>query len=245
MAQDNEAPKPDIYLQLNRKIFARHEDQDSEKMHVSQDEKVSQIRAQLHDLTTQAVSVALQGATPSAKDVTGAVSSLHGEMSFASMTLSRQTNTPFADLFKLNGIESLAVGYVIMQGGEFLPDTQPYLEFWDKSNGVWTIRAEAPTRSDFRGHDFFISKLDSGTPGEVWFLAWGQIIGNTGAAVDVRLYAFDGAAVRTVWKRDYLSLGEVTVSNSSVILEYDRVYKSRDLNNRVRETLHVTPNGLQ
>lgn len=95
-------------------------------------------------------------------------------------------------------MESLAVGYVLLQGGDFIPDTQPYLEFWDQTNDTWSMRAESPRRADFRGRDFFISQIDPGVPGEVWFLAWGMTIGNPGNPVDVRLYAFDGSAVRTV-----------------------------------------------
>lgn len=58
------------------------------------------------------------------------------------------------------------------------PDTQPYLEFWDQTNGSWAIKAQAPTRSDFRGYTFSVAKLDSPLVGEAWFLAWGMTMGN-------------------------------------------------------------------
>ena len=79
----------------------------------------------------------------------------------------------------------------------------------------------------------------------MWFLAWGMTIGNPGTPLDARLYSFDGYAVRTVWKREDLTRGRVTVSKGSVVLEYDREYQSADPYNRVREVLHVTPNGLE
>jgi hypothetical protein len=80
---------------------------------------------------------------------------------------------------------------------------------------------------------------------EAWFLAWGRTIGDTGARVKLRLYGFDGNTVRTIWKRDGLTNGDVTVTKDSVTLEYDREYHSSDPNNLVHETLHISPNGLQ
>jgi len=108
------------------------------------------------------------------------------------------------------------------------------------------MRAEAPTQAEFRGHTFTVAKLDSPVPTEAWFLAWGMTIGNTAAAVNVRLYAFDGNIVRTVWKRDDLERGSVTISNNNtVVLAYERDYQANRPDNEVRETLHVTGNGLE
>ena len=45
--------------------------------------------------------------------------------------------------------------------------------------------------------------------------------------------------------RDDLTRGVVTVSSSSVVLEYDREYLRVIPTNRVHETLRVTANGLQ
>lgn len=42
-----------------------------------------------------------------------------------------------------------------------------------------------------------------------------------------------------------LARGKVTVSNGTVVLQYDRGYPSRGSQSRVEETLHVTPNGLE
>jgi hypothetical protein len=57
----------------------------------------------------------------------------------------------------------------------------------------------------------------------------------------VLLYTFDGAAIHTIWRREGLVGGNVTVCGDSVTLEYDREYHSTE---RVRETLHVEPDGL-
>jgi len=46
-----------------------------------------------------------------------------------------------------------------------------------------------------------------GLAGESWFLAWGFKIGDSGARLAIRLYAFNGDEVRVVWKRDGLAAG--------------------------------------
>jgi hypothetical protein len=230
------------YIQLNRHIFARHEDADSEKFHISQPGKVAEIRSQLHKLISDEIDSVLNGPAPSADNVKTAIANIQGEMA---LPVDDMTNTPFAARFALNGIQSLAVAYAILEGGEAIPDTQAYLELYDRSNGRWEMKAEAPTRSDFRGRTFFVSQMDSGIPGEAWFLAWGMRIGNPGTPINVRLYGFDGNAVRTVWKRDGLTRGLITASKDSVTLEYDREYNSNDPTDRVHETLHVSPNGLR
>jgi hypothetical protein len=233
------------YQQLNRQIFAQHGDLDSIKFHVVKPNEVLTIKSQLCDLISQEIAANLQSPNPSANDLNTAISSLQGDDSFSSKWGTQGTDTPFASFFKLNGARSLAVAYVILQGGDAIPDTQPYLEFYDTMNGPWQKKAEAPTVTDFEGCTFSVAELASPLRGEAWFLAWGFPIGNPGTPVNVRLYAFDGANVRTVWKRDDLTRGTVTVSKDSVILEYDREYHSPDPNNRVREVLHVTPSGLQ
>ena len=230
------------YLQLNRKIFTRHADPDSEKMHIEQEDKVAEIRSQLHDLMVDEIDSTLNGPASSSTSVKTALMNLQGAMT---LPMGDMTNTPYADSFVLNGVNSTAVAYAILQGGDTIPDTQAYLEIYDRSNGHWERKTGAPTQSDFRHRTFYVSQIDSGVPGEAWFLAWGMTIGNPGTPVNVRLYAFDGNAVRTVWKRDDLIRGNVSVSKNSVTLDYDREYKSSDPDNRVHETLHVSPSGLQ
>ena len=223
------------YVQLDRKIFAQHGDPESEKLHISEPDKVVEIRSQLHKLISDEINDTLNAPNPSEDKVVNAIVGIQGEL----------TDKPFASFFKLNGMRSLAVSYVILQGGDAIASTQPYLEFYDFVNGAWQIKAEASTVSNFQGRTFCVSPLASGISGEAWFVAWGFTIGNPGTPVNVRLYGFDGNTVRTVWQRDDLTGGEVTVAKDSVTLEYDREYKSPDPNNHVQEVLHVTPNGLQ
>jgi hypothetical protein len=221
------------YAQLNRQIFHTHEDPDSGRA-LSQD-MAADIHSQLHRLLSDEIMSALTAPDPSERNLRTAIIAVQGE----------STDVPFAKLFDLNGIKSLAVGYVVLQGNEAIPDTQPYLEFYDRMNGLWERKAEASTQSDFRGCTFFVSKMKSPISTESWFLTWGKTIGDTGSRLKIRLYAFDGVTVRTVSKRDELIAGEITVSADSVSLEYDREYKSTDPNNRVHESLHVSSDGLQ
>ncbi len=239
-AQDRKA-----YLKLNRQIFARHEDPDSEKFHVSQPDKVSEIKSQLHKLVSQEIRAVLEKPSASARDLTASISALQGELNFANGWGTQATNTPFAEFFELDGVQSVAIGYVIIQGGEAIPNTQPYLEFYCRLNGTWQMKSQATTLSDFSGRTFSVARMNSGIADEAWFLAWGSTIGNPGTPLNIRLYAFDGNTVRTVWKRDDLVRGAVRVSRDSITMEFDREYQSLDPNNRVLETLHVTANGLQ
>ena len=230
------------YVQLNRQIFARHQDPDSEKAHISQPDRVAGIRSQLHKLLVDEIDSTLNGPSPSASNVKNAVTSVQGDIALPPDDM---TNTPLAEPFELNGIQSLAVAYAILEGGEAIPDTQPYLEFYNRMNGSWEKKAQAPTQSDFHGRTFFVSQMNSGIPGEAWFLVWGMTIGNPGTPVNVRLYGFDGYTVRTVWKRDGLTRGVVTATKDSVTLDYDREYRSVDPNNRAHEVLHVSANGIE
>ena len=161
------------------------------------------------------------------------------------MTLSgwgpEATNAPFANLFTLNGIQTLAVAYVIMRGGDAIPDTQPYLEFYDRSSGEWEQKVAAPTQADFRGCTFSVTQLNSGVPGEAWFLAWGQPFGSSHGAKHVRLYAFDGRGVRTIWQRDSLDGGKITTTPTTVTIDY---LDQRDPSIERHEIFQVAPEGL-
>jgi hypothetical protein len=57
------------------------------------------------------------------------------------------------------------------------------------------------TGSDMDGCELFIRELHSPVPNETWLLAWGAVTGSNGPGIFlVRVYAFDGAKFRTVWK---------------------------------------------
>jgi hypothetical protein len=66
------------------------------------------------------------------------------------------TNAPFVRVYDLTGARQAAVAYILDEGREFLPDVQPYLEFYDKLDGDWRLRATAPTMEEFRAGTFFV-----------------------------------------------------------------------------------------
>lgn len=55
---------------------------------------------------------------------------------------------------------------------------------------------------------------------EMRFLAFGSVIGNPGAPLRVILYKFDGRNLQTLWQKDDLNRGEVSLQNGTVILKY-------------------------
>jgi hypothetical protein len=191
-------------------------------------------------MVTKEIEIALSVPKPTAKDVTSAIARLQGDITLTNWGPDA-ANVPFARFFSLNGVPTMAVAYAILQGGDAIPDTQAYLDFYDNASGVWTKKATASTLADFEGCTFSVAQLNAGLPGEVWFLAWGVPFGSSHAMAHVRLYAFDGFAVRTIWKRDDLAGGKITTTPDSVTLEY---IDFPDVAIEHHEVLQVTPNGL-
>ena len=156
-------------------------------------------------------------------------------------------STPFSQMFVLGDARGVAVAYELLAGTATAaePDNYPYFEFYNKENGEWKLKVQAPTQSEFNDCTFFVHPIDSPTKTEVWFLVSGFKIGDTGTRLKVRLYSYDGLSLRTVWQRNGLTRGEVSVSNNVITLEYDRKYQSADPDNRVHEEFQAVPDGLQ
>jgi hypothetical protein len=227
------------YLQVNRQIYARHGDPGSGKLNTS-DDKIQLLTEQLHEIISQEIETALASAKASDSSIAGAILELQGDLSMAGRV--PDMDMPYAKFLTVNGVQTLAVGYVILRGGDAIPDSQPYLEFYGKPAGIWEKKASAPTLSDFQGFTFSVAQLNSGLPSEAWFLAWGIPCGNSQGSEYLRLYAFDGSTVRTIWKRGPLPAGNVTVTPDTVTLDYRDEESPTGL---AHEVLHVTLGGLQ
>ncbi len=180
-------------------------------------------------------------------DVRKAVRDVQGKFDLSSWG-PQTTNVPFAERFQVHGQPGLAVAFVILRGGTAIPDTLPVLRFYTKQFGEWKLRAEIDT--DLHSCGYIVSSLDSPVPDETWWLAWGQMMGDNGARRKVRLYAFDGETVKTVWQRDELRAGSISVAKDrkAVVLEYYRKegtpeQPKPDL--RIREEWYLTPDGPQ
>jgi len=60
----------------------------------------------------------------------------------------------------------------------------------------------------------------------MWVLVSGRRIGDSGARLNVRLYAFDGSKVKSLWSRGALVAGSVRVEGDAITLEYEEEYHS-------------------
>ena len=193
-------------------------------------------------MITHEIDLALNTPGASTSSITAAISKLQGDLSLPAYDPNPQfTNTPFANLFALNGIQNAAVAYVFMQGGDAIPDAQPHLLFYARENGAWVQKATAPTLADFEVCTFSVAPLTSGVPGEAWFLAWGQPFGSSHGTKHVRLYAFDGATVHTIWQRNSLDGGKITAAADTVTLDY---LDEHDPSIEKHEVYKVAPDGL-
>jgi len=206
-------------------------------------ERVPVVRKELLDVLRRGITQAFSSPRPTDGQIRDAISGVQGDFALSAGWGNGWdgTNTPFADLFSLNGDQCLAAAYAIMEGGEGIPDSQSFLDFYVKRSNE--SKLQAVTGSEFRSSTFFVSSIPAGLAGESWFLAWGVHIGNTRGKLSIRLYAFDGDKVRVVWKRDELPYGQVEISGSIVTLDYVKDL-DRDVA-RTHEVLHIAPDGLR
>jgi hypothetical protein len=234
-AREDANAQRDNFLQMNRQIFARHEDPGSGN--VQAPDRVKLIEARLRAAIQRSIAHSLRGPNPIAGEVTDAIREIQGAMTFGRNDM---TNTPFADFSRLSAGQTLAVAYMILEGGEGVPDSQPFIEFYLNEGGTWRLKATMD--SDFKSSTLFLSRINAGLAGENWYLAWGKRIGDPSSYVNVRIYGFDGNTVRTVWKRDGLAGGQISHSSDSVTLDYRKGWPPSE---EIHEVLHVTPDGLQ
>lgn len=230
----------DRYAQLSQEIYATHLEPGSGK-YFQDKPRLAEVRSELRRLIEGQIRAALSAPNPSAQQIASAISSIQGPEHALSPA---SGNTPWADFFSLGDVRQIAVAYNTLEGGDGIPNTHAYLEFFRAVGGGWDFAAQSPTEQDFQGASFDVQQMDSGVPGEAWFIAWGTRFGDDAGRLRVRLYGYDGTAVRTIWKRDELIGGGITVARHAVTLSYDKVYMGGP-NSRVSETFRITPFGLE
>ena len=240
LSQDDVVSMRAAYASLNGQTFALHGNPKLGKAYDESPESVAVIRKDLLGLVRRAITRSLSSSPATDGSVRDAINGVQGDFAFGALWTDG-TNTPFAHSFSLGGYACFAAAYAIMEGGEGIPDSQSFLDFYVKKDNEWQL--QAVTGSGFRSSTFYLSSIPAGLAGESWFLAWGMHIGNTRGKLSLRLYAFDGEKVREVWKREELAYGEIKVSGTTITLDYLR--DPDDSATRTREVLHVTPNGLQ
>jgi hypothetical protein len=199
------------------------------------------IRSQIHELVTQELRYDLGTGAFTEKELSAAIKTLQGKLAPSEIV----SNTPFSRFVTVNGIRSAVAAYVVAEGGVGIPDTHPLLEFYSRDNGTWKLKAQAPTESDFESRTFFVSPIDLGLSNETFFLVSGFQIGDTGTRLRVKLYAYNGESVRTVWERDNLTYGTVNLSKDVITLDYSRKYHSVNASDQVHQEFQVVPGGVQ
>ncbi|MBV9294013.1 MAG: hypothetical protein JO145_00465 [Acidobacteriaceae bacterium] len=129
-----------LYTQLNRQIYG----QPASKA------KELEIRGELHQLISSQIVAILNRSKSSGTELREAIKTLQGKFAM----WSRETNTPLSKDFELTGIPTTAVAYATLEGGEAVPATQRYLEFYDRLYGEWRLAASSSSREDFEGCTF-------------------------------------------------------------------------------------------
>jgi hypothetical protein len=235
----SQQPSPSAqYEQLNRRVY----DANERPQRAVSEEVTTELRA--------LVARELKAVMSRSDDPATVRKTMAGAQGAFALNVGREseTNTPFAEGFKINGQQGMAVAFVVLRGGSAIPDTLPVLQFYTKELGEWKLRAE--TDADFHGCSYMVSSLESPVLGESWWLSWGQTYGDTGARRKVRLYAFDGETVKTVWHRDELRAGSIRVAKDrkTVVLEYYRKEGTPEQPRPdllIREEWYLTPDGPQ
>jgi len=207
------------------------------------EQREEEIAARLHDLVTDVVGTALSRPSPTSESVRLAVAEMQGAWTLKGYL--SKIDIPWAEVGELNGSPTLVVAFAVLTGGQGIPDVRPAIQFYSHATGVWRLHNEAG--AEFRGTTFSIAPIPSPIPSEVWYLLWGMQIGDTGARLKLRVYAFDGFTVRTAWQREGLRGGDVTISGRQITLNYyERITGSYASPDRyVSEILYPTLNGLE
>jgi hypothetical protein len=233
-----------IYVQLSEQIYpiSLEDGRPHPEFKWPSKEKQRQIRSQLQNLVREEIGAVLANTEARTNVLKKAVVALQGENNLGkAWPRGEGGNVPFVQSFELDGITTLVVGYSVAFGGLAIPQSDPYLEFYQKIDGIWTFKAKSSIDAAFDGSSFDISWVVSGVAGQAWFLAWRKTFGDPSCSLSVRLLAFDGMHASRIWSQDKLIHGEVSVSKASIQLSFDKEYHSRF---RVEEALKVTPAGL-
>jgi hypothetical protein len=234
-----EQDRRERYARLSDQIYS-YEAPESQRLHLTDKDQIAMVVGKLQDVVRDRIVSVLASGNPTATAVTDAIKRLQGERAMSAWG-NDATNTPYADFSDVKGSHILSVGYSILRGGAGIPDSLPVLEFYKLTNTKWELQATAP--AELTASTLYIHRMDAALAGEAWYLVWGNRLGDTGTRLRIRLYAFDGSTVRTVWKRDDLSHGTMDeISTKSITFSFERVYNSGQ---RTYETLYVTPSGLE
>lgn len=124
------------YAELSRKVFATHEQNNGKEVEQSWPDH-RKIVAQLHHLVSAQIvsTLSIQNATTA--DVKKAIAEVQGDLSLGGPDAN---SVPYCQKFSANGIQTVAVAYAVLYGGDAISDTDAYLEFYDKRTRIEICR---------------------------------------------------------------------------------------------------------
>lgn len=202
------------YEEIEKRIFVRTpEDAPTDPSAWPSKEERELGRKRLRDIVTATIQNAVTADGATSESVLRAISDVQIEQWWVPPP--GEPGLPFVHTSTAQGIPAMAAAFAVYSGGFGIPEVSAHLQFYSKLGGRWGLVAEAG--EGFKDRIFAVAPLRSPVEGQVWYLAWGMVIGDTGARLKVKLYAFDGFSMRTVWSRDALRGGSVRVERDGSV----------------------------
>lgn len=244
-ASGQRLPDRKAYEDIERRIFVRtpaEEPLDPAVRPSNEERKAG--RKQLRDIVTAVIGSAVGAEGATQESVRQAISTMQAYQWWVPGP--GEPGLPFVHTSTAQGIPVMATAFAAYSGGFAIPEISAYIQFYSRLGGRWGLVAE--TGEDFEDCIFAVAPLRSPVEGQAWYLAWGRVIGATRTRLKVRLYAFDGFSLRTVWSREGLLGGQIKIeSDGSVTLTYDQPPPEGQLSPPIEiiQRLRPTPKGLE
>lgn len=207
----------DAYEQISKRIFARSPKGLHSDFELPSGEERAAARKALREIVARTIVRAAEERGATSESILKAILDLQHDDEWERRP--GEPSVPFVQLQTLRALPTMTTAFAVLSGGRGIPEVSAHIQFYSKLGGRWELVAE--TGEDFKDRVFAVAPLSSPIEGQEWYLAWGMVIGDTGARLRLRLYAFDGFSLRTVWARDGLRGGGVKIeSDGSVTLKY-------------------------
>lgn len=235
------------YLNLTNQVFfydgASQTPQSEEMLKLWKDKpRMASLSQELHDIVGRTI-LRQAFASRDASGIVRAVKVVQGKttQSWDDVDPSRII-LPYADLAEISGLPTLVSAFMILEGGYGIPDSLSYIQFYSSDGEGYKLKAEVS--DDFRQFMFQVRRVPSSNPNEVWYLVWGTRWGDNGARMRVRLYGFDGSSLRTIYQREGLYGGSLTVSGDRVDISYQDFERRFIVEQAIHEHYRIGGDGL-
>lgn len=218
LAQGQQSPGREEYEKIDKRILFRgNKRQPRDFVYPSAEERAAG-RKELRNIVTRTIQRTANSKGMTEQIIIDAIIELQ-QYDFWKWR-SDEPSLPFVHLATVSGISTMTAAFAVVSDGLGIGDVSAHIQFYSSLAEGWNLVAE--TGEEFEGCNFKVAPLRSPIEGQAWYLAWGSVIGATRQRTKLRLYAFDGFSLRTVWSRDGLSGGMVNLENDgSVTLTYE------------------------